>query len=171
MKLQLTWSVLAVSIERTFLLAPGASEPLRPMSSIASGGEKARLMLAMKMAPAMDNAERDIRNTESPTISVFDEVDTQAPADRWHQNRRRPEKARRRWLSTSLMCHPSLKSPHSVKLMSAFAKKKTIKTVDKPSPLDAIETEIRLEEIADMLGIGSEQGLENAKRLLQDATN
>ena len=59
----------------TFLLAPGASEPLRPMSSIASGGEKARLMLAMKMAPAMDNAERDIRNTESPTISVFDEVD------------------------------------------------------------------------------------------------
>ena len=36
---------------------------------------------------------------------------------------------------------------------------------------DAIETEIRLEEIADMLGIGSEQGLENAKRLLQDATN
>ena len=46
------------------------------MSSIAIGGEKARLMLAMKMAPAMDNAERDIRNTESPTISVFDEVDT-----------------------------------------------------------------------------------------------
>ena len=60
----------------TFLLAPGASEPLRPMSSIASGGEKARLMLAMKMAPAMDNAERDIRNTESPTISVFDRSPT-----------------------------------------------------------------------------------------------
>jgi hypothetical protein len=28
-----------------------------------------------------------------------------------------------------------------------------------------------LEEIADMLGIGNEQGLENAKRLLQDATH
>ena len=34
----------------TFLLAPGPNEHLRPMSSIASGGETARLLLAMKLS-------------------------------------------------------------------------------------------------------------------------
>jgi len=37
----------------TFLLAAGPNEPLRSMGAIASGGEKARLMLALKLAPAM----------------------------------------------------------------------------------------------------------------------
>lgn len=36
-----------------FLLASGPYEPLRPLSAIASGGESARVMLALKAAPAM----------------------------------------------------------------------------------------------------------------------
>jgi hypothetical protein len=35
-----------------FLLAAGPSEPLRPLSAVASGGESARVMLALKAAPA-----------------------------------------------------------------------------------------------------------------------
>ena len=35
----------------TFMLAPGPQEPLRPLSGVASGGESARIMLAMKAAP------------------------------------------------------------------------------------------------------------------------
>lgn len=35
-----------------FLFAAGPSEPLRPLSAVASGGENARIMLALKAAPA-----------------------------------------------------------------------------------------------------------------------
>lgn len=44
----------------TFLLAPGPTEHLRPMSSIASGGETARLFLAMKLAPAIRMEQRNV---------------------------------------------------------------------------------------------------------------
>ncbi|GAX72980.1 hypothetical protein CEUSTIGMA_g432.t1 [Chlamydomonas eustigma] len=36
-----------------FLLAAGPSEPLRPLSQVASGGESARVMLALKAAPSL----------------------------------------------------------------------------------------------------------------------
>lgn len=35
-----------------FLFAAGQGEPLRPLSAVASGGESARIMLALKAAPA-----------------------------------------------------------------------------------------------------------------------
>ena len=59
----------------------------------------------------------------------------------------------------------------SVSAVATVRKEEDDKDGRQTIAFDAIETEIRLEEIADMLGIGSEQGLENAKRLLQDATN
>ena len=34
-----------------FLLAAGPAEPLRPLSAVASGGERSRIMLALKAAP------------------------------------------------------------------------------------------------------------------------
>jgi len=36
-----------------FLLAAGPAEPLRPLGAVASGGESARVMLALKAAPAL----------------------------------------------------------------------------------------------------------------------
>ena len=36
-----------------FLLAAGPAEPLRPLAAVASGGESARIMLALKAAPAV----------------------------------------------------------------------------------------------------------------------
>ena len=39
-----------------FLLAAGHSEPLRPLGAVASGGEAARVMLALKAAPALAQA-------------------------------------------------------------------------------------------------------------------
>lgn len=36
-----------------FLLAAGPAEPLRPLASVASGGERSRLMLALKAAPGI----------------------------------------------------------------------------------------------------------------------
>lgn len=50
-----------------FLLAPNPGEPPRPLAKTASGGELARLMLAMKTV--------FVRGEATPTL-IFDEVDT-----------------------------------------------------------------------------------------------
>jgi hypothetical protein len=42
-----------------FLLAAGPAEPLRPLAAVASGGESARIMMALKMAPAAAAAAVD----------------------------------------------------------------------------------------------------------------
>lgn len=42
-----------------FLLAAGPAEPLRPLAAVASGGESARIMMALKMAPAAAAAAAD----------------------------------------------------------------------------------------------------------------
>ena len=39
-----------------FLLAAGPAEPLRPLRAVASGGESARIMLALKAAPKIAQA-------------------------------------------------------------------------------------------------------------------
>ena len=36
-----------------FMLGAGPGEPLRPLAAVASGGESARIMLALKAAPAL----------------------------------------------------------------------------------------------------------------------
>lgn len=42
-----------------FLLAAGPGEPLRPLSAVASGGESARVMLALKAAPCLAFSNSD----------------------------------------------------------------------------------------------------------------
>lgn len=62
-----TYAVDATGIDRVeFLIAPNAGEALKPLGRIASGGETARLMLAMKSI--LSNADA------TPTL-IFDEVD------------------------------------------------------------------------------------------------
>ena len=50
-----------------FMISPKPGEPLRPLASIASGGEISRVMLALK-AIAMDS--------EGVDAMIFDEIDT-----------------------------------------------------------------------------------------------
>tara|TARA_B110000305_G_C19084065_1_gene467628 strand:- start:34 stop:615 length:582 start_codon:yes stop_codon:yes gene_type:complete len=45
-------------------MAAGLSEPLRPVRSIASGGEMARILLAIKLAPTLRN-RKEKKNTHS----------------------------------------------------------------------------------------------------------
>ena len=62
-----TFAADASGIDRvTFLVAPNVGEGLKPLSRIASGGETARLMLALKSV--LSEADR------TPTL-VFDEID------------------------------------------------------------------------------------------------
>ncbi|HZJ25998.1 MAG TPA: DNA repair protein RecN [Acidimicrobiia bacterium] len=60
----------------SFLLAANRGEPLRPLTKVASGGELARTMLALRVVLASGarlSTERD--GESSPTALVFDEVD------------------------------------------------------------------------------------------------
>lgn len=62
-----TVAITAAGIDRVeFLIAPNPGEPPRPLAKIASGGETARLMLALKSILASADA--------TPTL-IFDEVD------------------------------------------------------------------------------------------------
>lgn len=49
-----------------FMISPNIGEPLKPLSKIASGGETARLMLAMKTV---------LSNADEVPILIFDEID------------------------------------------------------------------------------------------------
>ncbi|MEA3345975.1 MAG: DNA repair protein RecN [Chloroflexota bacterium] len=49
-----------------FLISPNVGEPLKPLASVASGGETSRLMLALKTVLSMAD--------ETPTL-IFDEID------------------------------------------------------------------------------------------------
>ena len=47
-----TFTVTPTGLDQAqFLLGAGPGEPLRPLSDVASGGESARIMLALKAAP------------------------------------------------------------------------------------------------------------------------
>ena len=54
-----SYSVQSTGLDHvTFMLAAAPEEPFRPLSGVASGGESARIMLAMKAAPlAVGTAE------------------------------------------------------------------------------------------------------------------
>lgn len=48
----ITYQVDSTGLDQvTFQLAAGPGEPFRPLAGVASGGESARIMLAMKAAP------------------------------------------------------------------------------------------------------------------------
>lgn len=67
-----------------FLLAAAAGEPLRPLAEVASGGEAARAMLALKVSAAVRRGEAagaEARSAAAPTasapaVAAFDEIDS-----------------------------------------------------------------------------------------------
>lgn len=52
-----------------FLLAAGPAEPLRPLASVASGGESSRIMLALKAAPAAAIHHRELHEASGDEAS------------------------------------------------------------------------------------------------------
>ena len=54
----------------TFLLAAGPSEPLRPLADVASGGEAARVMLALKAAAAAVAATTSSSSSDTPAAAA-----------------------------------------------------------------------------------------------------
>ncbi len=79
------WSSSGIN-EVSFLIATNAGETMRPLEQIASGGELARVMLALKAsveagansatANAMANSGAKRKNAAAQRTLVFDEIDT-----------------------------------------------------------------------------------------------
>jgi DNA repair protein RecN (Recombination protein N) len=61
--------------EAEFLLAPNPGEPIKPLRSIASGGELSRVMLALKTVLAGPAGTCGTSDTAGAGILVFDEID------------------------------------------------------------------------------------------------
>ncbi|OUS42734.1 DNA repair protein recN [Ostreococcus tauri] len=154
----------------TFLLAAGQNEPLRPMGSIASGGEKARLMLALKMAPVMTNEPpSQNRGLVGGGVSVFDEVDSgvggRVGARIGHALRRLTTTG-----SQQVLCVTHL--PQVAACGDAHLIVSKAPDVDGRTTIDIRrihERDRRVEEISQMLGIGDVQGRESAERLVDEA--
>lgn len=174
----LVYAVRPTGLDRaTFLLAAGQNEPLRPMASIASGGEKARLMLALKMAPVMndDVASEYAASTRAALavggISVFDEVDSgvggRVGARIGHALRRLTSVGAQQVLCVTHLPQVAACGDNHLVVSKAPNPDADGRTCIDIAPLAARAE--RVEEISQMLGIGDVEGRDSAERLVDDA--
>jgi DNA repair protein RecN (Recombination protein N) len=144
------------------------------MASIASGGEKARLMLALKMAPVMtDNyaITRPNREFTCGGISVFDEVDSgvggRVGARIGHALRRLTTTG-----SQQVLCVTHLPQVAACGDTHLIVSKSPDDDDDGRTTIDIRRIDSRdsrVEEISQMLGIGDIEGRESANRLVDEA--
>ena len=140
-----------------FLLAPNPGEPPRPLARAASGGERSRVMLALR---SLQVAADDV-----PTV-VFDEVDTGVGGETaWAVGERLALIAR----SRQVLCVTHL-APISALADRHLAVSKETRGGRTRTRIRALSGEERLQELARMLGTGAgDQGTEAARLLLERA--
>lgn len=138
-----------------FLVSANPGEPLRPLARVASGGETARLMLALKTV--LSHAD------ETPTL-IFDEIDVGIGG------RVGAVVGQKLWSLNSN--HQVLCVTHLPQLATFgdthFSVAKDIhdgRTITSVRPLAGAA---RIEELAQMLGTPTDVGRENARALLAD---
>jgi DNA repair protein RecN (Recombination protein N) len=139
-----------------FMIAPNLGEGLKPLAKIASGGETARLMLALKATLASADS--------TPTL-IFDEIDqgiggrvgTTVGQKLWRLAR-----------THQVLCITHL--PQLASFGDAHFKVEKVqrdgRTTTIVRPLDH---QARLEELAQMLGTSGDAGLRSAQQLLYEA--
>ncbi|MGJ3239431.1 MAG: DNA repair protein RecN [Anaerolineae bacterium] len=140
-----------------FMLSANAGEPLRPLAKVASGGEAARIMLALKKV--LTQADY------TPTL-IFDEIDTGIGG------RLGAIVGEKLWSLTE--GHQVLCVTHLPQLASFGDKHyhvtKTIADQRTRSQLiEMDETTMRITELAEMLGAIGDSGLQSARDLLDEA--
>ncbi len=140
-----------------FMMSANPGEPLRPLAKVASGGEAARIMLAIKRVLAQAD--------ETPTL-IFDEI------DQGLGGRIGAVVGEKLWALSQghqVMCVTHLPQ------LAGFGDKhykvqKTLKD-DRTSTLiiSLEQDEQRIDELAQMMGATSESGQQSAKEILQGA--
>ncbi|QIA27095.1 DNA repair protein RecN [Thermaerobacter sp. PB12/4term] len=136
-----------------FLLAPNPGEPPRPLARAASGGERSRVMLALRSL--------HVTAGEVPTV-IFDEVDTGVGGETaWAVGQRLAALARAR----QVLCVTHL-APITALADRHLAVRKETRGRRTRTTIRMLAGEERLQELARMLGTGSGQEGTGAARLL-----
>eukprot|EP00884_Botryococcus_braunii_P022424 jgi/Botrbrau1/8866/Bobra.50_2s0023.2 len=171
-----------------FLLAAGPSEPLRPLAAVASGGEASRIMLALKAAPALiqpallehasalsrgkEQGSREVlgalgqavqpEGAGGPPVLILDEVDAGMGArlgnkvGRLLQRIATPASGVGQVLCVSHLPQVAAHAEHHICV------RKGVEADGRPlTRFQALREETqRIEEVADMLGMGREEALQ-----------
>ncbi|MCX6018886.1 MAG: DNA repair protein RecN [Chloroflexi bacterium] len=141
-----------------FMIAPNLGEGLKPLAKVASGGETARLMLALKAVLSREG-------THAPPTLIFDEVDTGIGG------RVGATVGDKLWGLThthQVLCITHLPQLAAygdvqIKVEKRLADGRTsthVRTLTRPE---------RIEEIAQMLGTTGSTGMSSAEQLLREA--
>lgn len=146
--------------EAVFLFEPNPGEAARPLAAIASSGEIARVMLAVKMILA--------RHDATPTL-VFDEIDANIGGE---TGRKVGMKLRALAKTTQVLCITH-QPQAAVYGHTHFCVRKDVVDGRTLTRIVELSPEARVEEIARMLGgIGfTSVTREHAEAMLQNATN
>ncbi len=149
-----------------FLVAPNVGEGLKPIAQIASGGETARLMLALKTVLC--------RVDQTPTL-IFDEIDQGiggrvggvVGAKLWRLTLPDPQGPGREHQVLCITHLPQLASFGGVH----YRIEKTIRDGRTLTHVKHLNAEARLSELAQMLGTGSDTARQSAQDILKQAEN
>lgn len=137
-----------------FLFAPNPGEPPRPLRAIASSGEIARVMLALKTVLAAQD--------EVPVL-VFDEVDANVGGETAHAV---GEKMRQIAARHQVLCITHL-APVAASAAAHYLVTKTVKGGRTVSEIHLLESAQRVAELARMLGGHGEAARQHAEALLR----
>ena len=140
-----------------FLLSANPGEPLRPLAKVASGGEAARIMLALK---------RVLTEADQVPVLIFDEV------DQGIGGRLGAVVGEKLWSLSD--AHQVLCVTHLPQLAgyadAHFQAQKDMDAVHAATRVRALNDDAeRVRELADMLGTAGAAGMESARELLVSA--
>ncbi len=138
-----------------FVISANPGEPLKPMAKVASGGETARLMLALKTALAEVDA--------TPTL-IFDEI------DQGIGGRVGDVVGRKLWGLTAVGNHQVIVVTHLPQLAGYgdihFHVSKHVVNERTTTNVQNLDVSGRIEELAAMLGTGGETAVSGAQSIL-----
>ncbi len=151
----------ATGIDRAeFLISTNPGEPLKPVAKVASGGETARLMLALKTALA------DVDRT--PTL-IFDEI------DQGIGGRVGSVVGRKLWRLTAVGNHQVIVVTHLPQLAGYgdihFHVSKHIINGRTSTSVTSLDVSGRIGELADMLGTRGDSAVSGAEAILRQVNS
>ncbi len=139
-----------------FLISANPGEPLKPMARVASGGETARLMLALKTALAQVD--------QTPTL-IFDEI------DQGIGGRVGDVVGRKLWGLAAEADHQVVVVTHLPQLAgygdAHFHVSKVVAEGRTSTHVDSLDTAGRVRELAAMLGTQGETAVSGAESILR----
>ncbi len=136
-----------------FLFAPNPGEPARPLRAIASSGEMARVMLALKTVLAAED--------EVPVL-IFDEVDANVGGETAHAV---GEKMRQIAAQRQVLCITHL-APVAAAAAAHYVVSKEVKGDRTLTDIQFLDKKQRVTELARMLGGQSDASRKHAEELL-----